>query len=449
MLSRLTRIQLVMFGVITVTALLIMALYYVRIPAQLGFGRFDVIVQLDNAGGLYPKAHVTYRGTEIGQVTSLEVREGGGVAVHMQIDNDADVPADSQARVRSASVIGEQYVDFVPPDKATTSKVLAGGSVITPDRTDLPTSTDEVLSSADALLKSIPADALSNTLDELNTSFAGSGQDLRQLITSSSQLVTDANANFDQTVSLIDNVGPVLKTQKEMDGNIRSFVGSLDTVTGELAANQQHLRTIFKDSSPFLKEIGTWADQMNPIFAKTLRDVADVGAVAKAYDPAVEHILTVLPALQTMFVAAMPVNRRNDPLPAINLFLRAGFDTPVCNQGFASANKFRDPDDKTLLPPPSDSYCKVPPSSPLVVRGARNSPCPNSALRGPYAFNCGLVFDKQAVARQKAMIATGDVPNQSYAGEGTGSNFFLDALSGDSAGRKAGSLADLMMGGSK
>lgn len=450
MLSRLTRIQLGMFGIITVTALLVMALYYVRIPAQLGVGRFGVTMELDNAGGLYPKSHVTYRGTEVGQVTSLEVRPGGGVLVHMQIDDDADIPADTEAKVRSASVIGEQYVDFVPSAGSRSTRVLAGGTVITADRTDLPTSTDEVLTSADELLTSIPTGDLARTLDELDAAFAGSGKDLGELIASGSEFVEAANDNVDQTVSLVKAAGPVLQTQKDMDPNIRAFVGSLDTVTGQLAKNSENLRTIFEGSSVFLREISGWADQMNPIFAETLADTGRVGAVLDAYDPAVEHILTVLPALQTMFVAALPVSRRDEPLPSINLQLRAGFDPPVCTTGFPSPNRFRDPDDPELLPPPSDAYCKVAADSPLVVRGARNSPCPNSPLRGPYAYSCGLVFDADAVARQRQQVKDGDEPNTSFEGQtpNVTPEFLLGIFESGATGG-AETLTDLLMGGSR
>ncbi|KQY58247.1 hypothetical protein ASD11_00825 [Aeromicrobium sp. Root495] len=445
MLSRLVRIQLTLFGVITIAALLVMALFYVRIPAQLGVGRYEVVMNLEDAGGLYPKAHVTYRGTEVGQVKKLDVGPEGGVLVTMQIDDGSEIPADSMAQVRSASVIGEQYVDFVPPENSSVTQVLGGGDTISVDRTDLPTTTDTVLTSADDLLRSIPEKDLETTLDELDTAFNGTGDELGSLIRSSSDLVAEANENVGPTIGLIEDLGPVLQTQKDMDGNVRSFVNSLDSVTSELEKNDKGLRSIFTGSDAFLTEIGDFAEAMDPIFAQTLADVASIGKVLDVYNPAVEHALAVIPALQTMFVGALPVSRRDNPLPSINLSLRAGFDPPVCTTGFASANKFRDPDDKTLLAPPSDSYCKVAKDSPLVVRGARNAPCPTNDRRGPYAFSCGYVFNRVEVDRQKAQIRVGDTPNDPDGAEGDGApgTFFLDALSG-AVGGGQDTLEDLL-----
>ena len=76
MLSRLVRVQLTLFAVITVVALTAMALNYVRIPAQLGVGRFEMTVELDHAGGLYPKSEVTYRGSAVGQASPPCRRRG-------------------------------------------------------------------------------------------------------------------------------------------------------------------------------------------------------------------------------------------------------------------------------------------------------------------------------------------------------------------------------------
>lgn len=421
MLSRLTRIQLVIFAVITGLTLSIMALNYVKIPQQLGAGRYEVTVELDDAGGLYPKAGVTYRGVEVGQVDRLEVGEDGGAVAILQIEDDADIPADSDVLVRSASVIGEQYVNFVPPLQtapeaaASPDKVLREGAVVPAERTDLPTTTDEVLTSADDLVTSIPLDDLTNVLDEVAVAFGDSGDELGMLLSSTASFVDEANSNADQTVQLINDLGPVLQTQKDMDPALRSAVDSLDSVTAALARNDDDLALLFQDSGPFLKDIATFADDFRPGFSTILNDLGDTGAVLDAYDPAVQHILALAPALQQMFVAAMPVSRRDEEFPSINLDLRTGFTTPVCTQGFPSANKFRDPGDKTVLPVPNDVYCK-PDDESLVVRGARNSPCPNNGNRGPYAFQCGLVFNPAEVERTKAAIAKGDAPNPDNGG---------------------------------
>ena len=50
-------------------------------------------------------------------------------------------------------------------------------------------------------------------------------------------------------------------------------------------------------------------------------------------------------------------------------------DGPPCTVGFLPPSQWRSPADLTTIDTPDGLYCKLPQDSPIVVRGARNSPC--------------------------------------------------------------------------
>ena len=80
---RLTRqivIQLLIFSVLAVVALGIMVFSYMGLPAILGVGVYRVTLELPEAGGLYPRGNVTYRGTHVGIVKSLNITDTGVAA---------------------------------------------------------------------------------------------------------------------------------------------------------------------------------------------------------------------------------------------------------------------------------------------------------------------------------------------------------------------------------
>ena len=55
-----------------------MAVGYIRLPTLLfGIGHYRVTVQLPEGGGLYERANVTYRGTEVGKVTDVHLTDTG------------------------------------------------------------------------------------------------------------------------------------------------------------------------------------------------------------------------------------------------------------------------------------------------------------------------------------------------------------------------------------
>jgi phospholipid/cholesterol/gamma-HCH transport system substrate-binding protein len=405
MLSKVTRIKLVVFGVITGVALFVTALYYVHLPQQVGIGRYDVNVELANAGGLYPQAMVTYRGVEVGKVTSVDLGDNGTVVARLQVDNGTKLPKDSIAQVRSASVIGEQYVNFLPPDDGTSDAFLADGATVPVNRTMLPTTTNTLLASVDGLLQSIPTTALRTTVDELGTAFDGVGADLGRFIDSSSTFQRAATANLPATLKLIDDATPVLRTQEGLDPEIRSFAKSLDSFSGQLSASDDDLRGILATGAPFMDEVASFTGPLTDVLPGMLTELANTGHVLRVYLPGIEHLLAVVPALLPQLRSAVPEDRLDDANPAANLWFKLGVDPPPCTQGFDDADKMRNPADLSPAPAPKNSYCKVPTNDPRDVRGAHNQPCPNGG-RGATAAECGLVFDKSVTPGQRSERGT-------------------------------------------
>jgi phospholipid/cholesterol/gamma-HCH transport system substrate-binding protein len=84
-LTRFIKIQLILFAILTFIALIVLGWYYLRVPSLVGIGQYKLYVDLPRSGGLYSTANVTYRGTTIGKVTSVEPTEHGARAA-MSID---------------------------------------------------------------------------------------------------------------------------------------------------------------------------------------------------------------------------------------------------------------------------------------------------------------------------------------------------------------------------
>ena len=130
MLTRVIKRQLILFGVLTAVALLVLGIYYLQLPKLAGIGQYHLKVELPASGGLYETANVTLRGVTIGKVTSVEPTETGAEAT-MRIDSGRDVPLDAVANVHSVSAVGEQYLDLVSPRKAANGPHFSDGQTIT------------------------------------------------------------------------------------------------------------------------------------------------------------------------------------------------------------------------------------------------------------------------------------------------------------------------------
>lgn len=392
MLAKAARVKLVAFLVVTVLTLSAIVVAYMRVPEQLGLGRYDVSLRLPEASGLYPKALVNYRGVEVGTVEELTV-EDTGISVRLSLDDDVRIPSRLRAEVRSSSAIGEQYVNLVP--EGSGGPALADGAVIDAKDAELPVSTSDLLADVRALVRSVPKDSLNTTVDELYQAVNGSGDDLGRLLDSASALQYEADANLDPTLALVSDLLPVLQTQSKAREQIRSYTSDLADFTGAVAGRDDEIRALLRKTPGLTKQVNALFDELRPTLPVLLADLATSGKVVETYLPGVEHVLIVWPAVISAAQGVVPPDRLDDPIVTGNLNFKASVNNPpVCVDGFADAKKHRDPQDFSRVAPPTDSYCKIPADDPRIVRGARNLPCPNSARRGATAKACGLVFDR-------------------------------------------------------
>ncbi|PRC54753.1 MCE family protein, partial [Mycobacterium sp. ITM-2017-0098] len=84
---RFIKIQLILFTILTIVALGVLGLYYLRLPSLAGVGQYTLYAEPPRSGGLYASGNVTYRGSQIGKVTEVEPTETGARAT-MSIDSE-------------------------------------------------------------------------------------------------------------------------------------------------------------------------------------------------------------------------------------------------------------------------------------------------------------------------------------------------------------------------
>ncbi|MGU3586632.1 MCE family protein [Rhodococcus sp. C26F] len=364
------RRKLAVFFSFGIAAVLIVALFIVEVPALFGVGRYEVRLDLADAGGLYPSANVTYRGIEIGRVTSLTMTTSGAEAV-LSLDSDVPVPADSAAQVRSMSAIGEQYVEFLPDGED--GPYLTAGSIVPRDRISVPEPIGGALDQLDATLQSVGPDRLALLLDETHTAVADSGDALRILVEAGAAVSAEAAASADSTAALIDQVGPLLDTQVASSDAIARWASSLAGTTAQLRDSDSDVRTLLGVTAPAAAQVQALFEEAEPTLPLLLANLVTVEQVAVVYRPSLEQMLVLFPSIMASTQSAGLPNVDN---PSQNTYFTATFnDPPPCITGFLPPEQRRSPTEFDVPDTPPDLYCKLPADSPIAVRGARNMPC--------------------------------------------------------------------------
>src|ERR1700733_1655347 len=367
MLTRFIRIQLLVFAALTMAALIALGWYYLRIPSLIGIGQYQLTADLPVSGGLYRTSNVTYRGMQIGRVTKVEPT-AHGVRATLSIDSRYKIPVDASANVHSVSAIGEQYLDLV--STGGPGKFFSPGQTIT--KGTVPSEIGPALDTANRGLSALPKTKIASLLDETALAVGGMGPALQRLVDSTQSIVGDFQANMSDVNDVIANSAPILESQVDSSDSIERWSHNLDTLTAEIAHNDQHVQSVLSRAAPTADEVNEVFSDVRESLPQTVANLEIVGDMLKRYNKGLEQLMVFLPEIGSVaqtVVASAP----GSVLMGLNLSIN---DPPPCLTGFLSASQWRAPADTSTAPLPAGTYCKIPQDTPAnVVRGARNYPC--------------------------------------------------------------------------
>jgi phospholipid/cholesterol/gamma-HCH transport system substrate-binding protein len=406
-ITRTVRLQLLAFLAISVLGVAYVGATYVGLGKVLLGHAYTVTAVFHDSGGIFTNAEVTERGVRVGRVRALRLSDKG-VAVALEIDNGARIPADTDAVVTNLSAVGEQYIDLRP--RTDGGPYLHAGSVIPVQRTKTPLRSDILLTNLDQLVGSVDDRHLSTLVTELGNAFAGTGPDLQRIIDAGDRVTTTLDAALPQTVSLIDHGKTVLDTQRVVAGDLKTWARGLSRLSGTLRADDPQLRRILDSGIVTADQVRALLQENSQTIPVLLDNLVTVGRI---------QAVPVREAGLKTILTAYPLNVYNgfSVVPAGSAAARFGMvndmNAPVCTTYAAnrSAPGYIPPKDRRSgagRDPAADyggtakrnAYCLLPHSSPSDVRGARNAPRPpgDTTDRPPYAPEGGSGTASGAVA---------------------------------------------------
>jgi phospholipid/cholesterol/gamma-HCH transport system substrate-binding protein len=361
--------QLILFGILTVVAVVVLGWYYLRIPTLVGIGQYTLKADLPASGGLYPTANVTYRGETIGKVTDVEPTEHGAQAT-MSVADRYKIPIDATANVHSVSAVGEQYLDLV--SVGNPGKYFAPGQTIT--KGTVPAEIGPALDTANRGLAVLPKGKISLLLDETAQAVGGLGPALQRLVDATQAIVGDFKTNVQDVNDIIQHSGPVIDSQVKSGDAIERWARNLNILAAQAAQNDQHVNSILTQAAPTADQVDAVFSDVRESLPQTLANLEIVLDMLKRYNKGLEQYVVFLPQGAAIAQAvAAPYDKEG--MAALDLALSIN-QPPPCLTGFLPASEWRSPADTSPKPLPSGLYCKIPQDTPAnVVRGSRNVPC--------------------------------------------------------------------------
>lgn len=367
MITRRTKIQLLVFVIITMLGVTYVGARYARLGSLFYKDHYTVTAHLAQSGGIYQGGEVDYRGVKIGQVGPLTLTDKG-VDVALDIDKKWDkIPSNTLAVVGNRSAIGEQYVELQPQQDA--GPYLADGSQIAQPDTSTPLPTEKLLGDTATTVDSVDKKALTTTITELGKAFNGTGPDLQQIIDTSTSFINTANDNFDVTTDLIRDSHTVLQTQIDSEDDIKSFSRDLSLFTGTLAGSNQDLIRLLDNGAAAATQLRTFLDENKVDLGQLLSEVVTTGQIVEKRLPGIKQILVIYPAVAEGGYSVVDKDPATGKYNAhFGLVLTTA---PMCTDGYHTPH--RTPQDTKPLPLDTTNRCTDPPSK-SDPRGSQNAP---------------------------------------------------------------------------
>ena len=382
MITRRTKMQLLVFALITLVGVSFVGARYARLDRLVVDQSYTVVAHFADSGGAFEGAEVSYRGVRVGEVSELVLTDDG-VDLLLDIDDEFDdIPADALALVGNRSAVGEQYVELQP--QSDEGPFLADDSEIARDRTATPIQTDTLLTHLDETVRSVDEEDLRTVTSEFGLAFNDAGDDLQTILDSNSEFITAAEQNFDVTVDLIRDSNTVLNGQIDSERAFRRFARDLSTFTTTVAANDDDLRALIDEGSLGANELRVFLEDNEVELGDLINNLVTTGEVVVKHLDGIEQLLVLYPYVVEggfTVVSKSPGTGLYDA----HFGMVMTEEPHVCTQGYEDTDR-RSPLDGSNRPMNEGARCTAP-ASQTNARGAQNIQAPRAATGwGPADF---------------------------------------------------------------
>ncbi len=213
-----------------------------------------VTLQTSTVGNqLSKQGDVKVHGVIVGEIKSVE-SDGQKATVQMALDPDAitAIPSNVTAQLIPKTLFGERYISLVFPQDPS-PRPLQDGDLITEDRSQNSTETEEVLNNLLPVLTAVQPQKLSDTLGAISQALSGRGQQLGGTLVQLNQLLEGTNPSLPNLIAVINRLSPTADIYNaatpDLIGALNNLVTTSQTLVQQRAAFESTFRTVTSASN--------------------------------------------------------------------------------------------------------------------------------------------------------------------------------------------------------
>ena len=202
-----------------------------------GGGSYKVTATFEDVGDMQTRGGVQVADVRIGQISGIKLTNDFKAKVTLTMKKGVRIPRDSQALVRTTSLLGEKFIELRPQGDPTRGPFLANHDVVT--NTASAPELEFVAESAVNVLGAVSASDVATLTATGAQAFGGRGQDLSALIRDLATISSTLASRTTQITGIIDGLDRATSTLAAGSGDIANLLTNLAQTTTVLADNRQ------------------------------------------------------------------------------------------------------------------------------------------------------------------------------------------------------------------
>lgn len=214
----------------------VVVLFWMTDPATLR-GRYMLVTEVDNAGGVRAGDPVQMQGVNIGRVHDFEMLEDNQVVITMEIEGEWGIPIGSQTVMGEAGLFGGRSLEII---RGPGPGVYAEGDTLVGEGASgsgLLSSVDELSGQAQTVLVSLNAMLNDSTVGAVQ----GSAQELRTLLSQLSAVTDEQRVALRELTTNLNAAAEGLESASAAGPDIASAAARADSAMVQLRATSESL----------------------------------------------------------------------------------------------------------------------------------------------------------------------------------------------------------------
>lgn len=239
-----------------------------------------------------PQAKVKMRGVEVGRVASIDEVDGQAV-LHLDMDPGQLhlIPSNSTVEIKSTTVFGAKYVNFVEPANPSSQSLSPGTNVAA---TSVTVEFNTLFQNLSNLLQQIEPEKLNATLGAISSALNGRGDELGQLLAETDSYLKTMNPTLPQLQRDLAAAATVTNTYADVTPNLMTLLDNATATSGTIVEEQANLNLLLMNVTGLANTATQVLTENEANLTKSLALLAPTTALLAEYGPSTACLIVGL-----------------------------------------------------------------------------------------------------------------------------------------------------------